>query len=137
MHTLEHFMSALCGMGITNIIAEVNSDELPILDGSSLGYIEAITRVGIIDQDIDATFFTVESPIGVEDKEAAIYIVPSDNFYVSYMLSYKDSFLKDQYFSTKVTSDIYKKEISPCRTFCLESEIDELRIERNGKRCQL
>jgi len=133
IYTVEHFMSVLSGIGITNLIVEIDANELPGLDGSGIEFIKAFKEEGIVEQAAEAPCFVVKEPLGVELNGCSIFVVPADDFRVSYTLDYDHQLLRSQFFSSVVTSDIYEREIAPCRTFCLGSEADELRARGLGK----
>ncbi len=126
IHTVEHFLSALRGVGIDNITIEIDGNELPGLDGSAKEYVEALKTAGIQELDENAQCYSIVEPLGAEDDGSFIYIVPSNEFKVSYTLDYDHSFLKSQYFSRVIDGEVFEKEIAPCRTFCLEKEAQEL-----------
>ncbi len=133
VHTVEHFMSVLCGLGINNVIVEVNACELPGLDGSGLEFLKAIQKVGLKEQNEEAEVFVVKEPIGVEKNESAIYIMPSEDFRVSYTLDYDHPFLRSQFFSRLINQNTFSQDIAPSRTFCLESEATQLKDGGFGK----
>ena len=133
IHTVEHFLSVLSGLGITNLLVETDNCELPGLDGSGKEYLEAIQKVGVVDQEKDSSVYSVIKPIGVESNDASIYIFPSDQLRITYSLSYDHDFVKSQYYSTVVNQEIYSNEIAPSRTFCLKEEAEELLKNGLGK----
>lgn len=127
IHTVEHFMSALCGAGITNLSVEISNSELPGMDGSAQDFLKAVYASGVKEQGATITPYVVDEPLVVELKGCSILIVPSEEFRVSYTLDYQGSFLKSQFYSQSITEDIFTNEIAPCRTFCMEKEVKELR----------
>jgi len=133
IHTVEHFMAVLCGLGITNLIVEIDSDEIPGLDGSGRDFLDAFKNAGIQEQDSQALVYEVKEPIGVSENGASIYITPSSEYRVSYTLDYNHPLLKSQFISAAVDGVNFEKEIAPSRTFCLESEADALREKGQGK----
>jgi len=133
VHTVEHVMSVLCGLRIDNLIIELNERELPGLDGSGQEFLDIIKKTGMVEQDEDKKYFQVVDPIGIEHNGSSIYILPAEDYRISYTLDYKHPFLKSQFFSTNVTSDIYEQDVAPSRTFCLESEAKELVSNGLGK----
>ena len=133
IHTVEHLMSVLCGLGIDNLIVEINSNEVPGLDGSGIGFLKVLKKTGIVEQDQDRQYLEIKKPIWVERNGSAIYIVPDSSFKVSYTLDYDHPDLKAQFFSVHVDPEIFEREIALCRTFCLESEAEELRKMGLGK----
>lgn len=133
IYTVEHFMSVLCGLGITNLHIEINANELPGLDGSGINFLEEIKKSGIVEQNSDAPYFEIKEPIGVELNGCSIFMVPAADFKISYTLDYDHPVLRSQFFSTIIDDQTYEKEIAPCRTFCLETEADELRARGLGQ----
>lgn len=133
IRTVEHLMSALRALGISNIAIEVNGNEIPGLDGSAIEFVRAIQRVGIVEQQEDADYFKIQEPLSVHSPDASICIVPAEEFKISYALHYNHPFLDAQFFSSVINQDIFEREIAPCRTFCLEAEVEGLRAKGLGK----
>ncbi|MFH0791088.1 MAG: bifunctional UDP-3-O-[3-hydroxymyristoyl] N-acetylglucosamine deacetylase/3-hydroxyacyl-ACP dehydratase [Candidatus Omnitrophota bacterium] len=130
VHTIEHLMSALLGLGIDNINIEIDSSEVPGLDGSSLNFLEALVKAGIKQQDKDRRYFVIKEPVIVEEDSCYIMVVPSAEFRVSYTLKYDNSFIGAEFMEINLTPESYKNEIACARTFCLEEEAQEL--QRHG-----
>ena len=133
IHTIEHLMAALWALGIDNLIIEIDGSELPGLDGSAMGFIDILKKVGIEGQGITKKVYQVRSPLWVEQDGAMIMVLPDDNFRVSYTLNYEHHLLKAQYISFTVDENTFTKEIASARTFCLEKEVNELRKKGLGK----
>jgi len=133
VHTIEHLMAALWALGIDNIIIEIDGSELPGLDGSAKGFVEALKKAEIETQPAPKRIFQVRSPIWVEQDGAMIMVLPDNQFRVSYTLNYDHPLLKAQYLSFTFEEDAFEKEIAPSRTFCLEMEVNELRERGLGK----
>jgi len=133
IHTVEHFLSVLSGLQISNLIVEINEKELPGLDGSAIEYLRYVKKAGIVEQAEPLSFFEIKEPIGVQQDGSSIYIVPSKKYSVSYLLDYEHPLLKSQYCSFEINEKSFECEIAPCRTFCLESEAAYLREQGLGK----
>src|SRR3990167_2271004 len=133
IHTVEHLMSVLCGVGINNLMVEIDAFELPGLDGSGLDFLKAIKEAGIGEQDAPSRCFEVVEPTGVELNGCSIYVVPDKEFKISYVLDYDNPVLKSQFFNVTIAPEVFEKNIAPARTFCLESEAEELRKNGLGK----
>src|SRR3989338_2706194 len=133
IYTVEHLMSVLYGLKIDNLTIEIDSNELPGLDGSGLEFLKAIQAAGIADQDAPRHIFEIKEPIFYQDDHAAIFAAPYPGFKISYMLDYPHPLLRSQFFDSDIDSRIFEKEIAPCRTFCLEQEAQELRSRGLGK----
>lgn len=133
IHTIEHLMAALMGMGIDNLNIEMDNNEVPGLDGSSLNFLEALSQAGIKEQEKERQYFVVKEPIYVEEDGAAIAVVPSQGFKISYTLDYNHPFLKSQFKEINIDADTFKNELARARTFCLEDEANELQQQGFGK----
>ena len=133
IHTVEHLMSVLCGLGVSNLTVEIDAFELPGLDGSGLDFLKAIKKTGIVTQDAPSLCFEIMEPTGVELNGCSIYVVPDKEFKISYVLDYDNPVLKSQFFNATITPEVFEKNIAPARTFCLESEAEELRNNGLGK----
>ncbi|MBM3252779.1 MAG: bifunctional UDP-3-O-[3-hydroxymyristoyl] N-acetylglucosamine deacetylase/3-hydroxyacyl-ACP dehydratase [Candidatus Omnitrophica bacterium] len=133
IHTIEHLLAALIGLGIDNIIVELDAEELPGLDGSAIGFVEALKTGGRKEQEGTKRIFAVREPLWAEEQGALLAIFPSDELKISYTLSYEHPFLKTQFMNYVLNTDSFEKEIAPSRTFCMESEAEELRNKGLGK----
>jgi len=135
VQTLEHIMAALYGMGVDNAIIELNTDEIPGLDGSAIPFLDILKKAEIVEQDAARKYFSVREPLWCSDGEAFILILPSSKFEISYTLDYDHPLLKSQYVKITLDGDSssFEKEIAPARTFCLEREVASLRKMGLGK----
>lgn len=131
--TVEHLTSVLWGVGIDNLIIEIDGDELPGLDGSGIEYLKAFKNAGILEQDAPKQSYRIQEPIGVSQDGASILITPADDFQISYTLSYDHPGLKSQYFSLVLDEASFEREIAPCRTFVLERETKALMAQGLGR----
>jgi len=132
IHTVEHLMAALTGLGIDNINIEIDNNELPGLDGSSLEFLEILDKAGIKEQEKIRQDYALKEPIFVEEDGASIVVVPAGEFKISYTVSYNHPMLKAQFMETSLAPAIFKKEFAPARTFCLEDEAAELQQQGLG-----
>lgn len=125
--TIEHVLSAAYGLGIDNLLIEIDAPETPILDGSSKLYVQALESAGIVEQNADAKVFEVKNSIAYSDEEHGIEIMafPDDSFGVHVMIDYGSTVLGNQYATLQHLSD-YKNEISECKTFVFFNELDFL-----------
>ena len=133
IHTIEHVMAALAGLGIDNILIELDAEELPGLDGSALPFLEILKAAGIKELNASRSYFQPKEPLYMEEDDSSLMILPANDFQVSYTMSYPDSVLKSQYASFEFGADIFEKEIAPSRTFCLQQEAGELTRQGLGK----
>ncbi|MCB1233795.1 MAG: bifunctional UDP-3-O-[3-hydroxymyristoyl] N-acetylglucosamine deacetylase/3-hydroxyacyl-ACP dehydratase [Verrucomicrobiae bacterium] len=126
VHTVEHVISALTGMGIDNAVIEMDANEPPIGDGSALPYVECIKKAGVSQQDEWRSVFEIRETIHLETREGSLVtIVPDKDFRVSCTQVGPDGRMT-QYFSTKVTPELYETEIAPARTFVFYEDVQPL-----------
>lgn len=133
IYTVEHLMSVLCGLGITNLIMEINGNEIPGLDGSGRDFLAVLHKAGIVEQAEEAAVYKIVEPIGVAHQDKSIYIFPSEELKISYVLDYPPPLMRSQFFSIVLTQESFERELASCRTFCLESEAQELQRQGLGK----
>ena len=121
--TVEHALSALYALGITNCLIEVDAPEMPILDGSALPYVEAIEKAGIIQQEADAEEWRIKETISYTAQNGSTFsIEPAEETMAEVEIHFPGNILHDQTAVLTHLSD-YPKEISAARTFCFVREI--------------
>ncbi len=127
VYTVEHVLAALVGMQIQNVQIEVNAAEMPILDGSSKLYIEALEKAGRVEQDAEIEYFELNENITFTNAEEKVeYIaIPCDEFKVSVMIDYETQVLGTQHASLHNIND-FKDEIARARTFVFLHELEPL-----------
>jgi UDP-3-O-[3-hydroxymyristoyl] N-acetylglucosamine deacetylase len=127
IHTVEHVLAALRAYEIDNLSIEVDNVEPPVGNGSSDVFVDLIEQVGIVEQNASLPIFELKEPVYYAEKDIQIVALPSPNYRISYTLSYPEhSLLKAQFHSLVLTSESFKKELAPCRTFSLYQEISSL-----------
>ena len=129
VHTIEHFLSVLSVTGITDILVEISGNELPILDGSSAGFVEKLLEAEIVELESEIEPVVIKEPVIFSDEKAGKYVMalPYDNFKISYTIDFNHSFLKSQYFEIEVNLENYMENIARCRTFAFDYEIEFLK----------
>ncbi|MBB5034392.1 bifunctional UDP-3-O-[3-hydroxymyristoyl] N-acetylglucosamine deacetylase/3-hydroxyacyl-ACP dehydratase [Prosthecobacter vanneervenii] len=126
VHTVEHVISALAGMGVDNAIIEMDANEPPIADGSSMPFVELIKSAGLQEQNEARKYFEVREPIYQETRGGTILtIVPDKKFRIS-CTNVGPEGRFTQYFSTEITPETYEKEIAAARTFVYYEDIAPL-----------
>ena len=125
--TTEHILAALYAAGITNCEIQTNGPEIPIMDGSSKFFVEAILRVGIVEQTEYQDLFVVEEVIHHTDTKTGseILLLPSENTCFSVMIDFKTKVLGSQN-ANLMTLEDFPNEIAPARTFCFLHELEDL-----------
>jgi len=125
--TVEHVLAAVFGLGIDNILIELDGQEAPIIDGSSKPYVDALINAGIIEQDAEKEYFEISSNITYSDpqKKVEMAIIPSKEFKLSVLIDYELKVLNTQFASlTKLEN--FAEEIAPSRTFVFLHELEYL-----------
>ena len=130
VHTVEHVLGALSGMGVDNAIVEMDANEPPIGDGSAQPYVDLIKRAGVTAQEEPRKFFDVREPTHVESKTGALLILlPDEKFRISCTQAGPDNRFA-QYLSMEVTPAVFEREIAPARTFVFYEDVEPL-MEKN------
>ena len=125
--TVEHTLAALVGLGIDNALIELDGPEVPILDGSSRLFVEAIDSVGILEQEAKRIVYSIDTNIHYYDpvKNVDMLAVPSAEYQVTTLIDFNSPVLGTQHATLKHLSE-FRKEIGPCRTFCFLHELEYL-----------
>ncbi len=126
IYTVEHVLAALMGLGIENLIIEMDANEPPVGDGSSLPFVEMIQGAGIEDLAAPKQYYRLLKPVYYEEKDVTLVAIPYDGFKISFSLSYKETMLKDQFYTLDIDEKSFISQISPCRTFCFYHEVEYL-----------
>ncbi len=129
--SVEHLMSALAGLRIDNAIVELNAQEPPGLDGSSLPYITKIQEVGLTELDVPRRYIEVSEPFAICDGNKQLIFLPSDTFEVTFAYDHPNT--SPQFATWEMSPDTYIREIAPARSFCFEAEIEALQSLGIGK----
>lgn len=122
---VEHLLSALHARGIDNAYLDLEGNEIPSLDGSSLSFTTEIDRVGLQVQEKEKKFLILNHPVIVEEGGAFLIALPAPDFRIRYTLQYPFP-VGSQYIEFLLSWELYKKEIAPCRTFSLFEEVAPL-----------
>lgn len=127
IQTPEHVLAAVVGCDLDNLIIELNASELPIMDGSSKYFVEAIEKAGIIEQDAERKVYIVKEVISYLDEATGseITVIPSDNYCVTAMVDFGTKVLGTQNATMKNIAE-FKTEIADCRTFSFLHELESL-----------
>lgn len=127
VHTIEHFLSALYIMGITDLLVELNGNELPICDGSAKIFMEIFREAGTEELATEIAPIVIEEPIYLTQGDKHIVALPFDGYKITYSIKFNHSFLKSQMAEFIVDEETYEKEIASARTFGFDYEIEYLK----------
>jgi UDP-3-O-[3-hydroxymyristoyl] N-acetylglucosamine deacetylase/3-hydroxyacyl-[acyl-carrier-protein] dehydratase len=125
--TIEHTLAALVGLEIDNVLIQLDGPEAPIMDGSSIQFVNALKEVGTEEQNALRDFFEVQDSIFYREaaRNVEIAALPLDDYRVTVMVDYNSPVLGSQHAS--ITSiQQFEKEIASCRTFCFLHELEML-----------
>src|ERR1700744_6420414 len=124
--TTEHLLSALIGMGVDNVIVELDNRELPILDGSALPYVEAFQQVGLKTQRRRREYLRILKTVEVRDGDKFIGVYPGEGYSVSYHIDFPAP-IGRQAFTVDLAARNYGLQIAPARTFGFKEDEQMLR----------
>ena len=127
IYTIEHFLSALYITGITDLIVELDGNELPICDGSSHTFIDLIEEAGILDLDTDIEPIVIKKPLNLTIGDKHIVALPYDGYKITYTIKFNHTFLKTQMLELDIDLESYREEVSKARTFGFDYEVEYLK----------
>lgn len=127
VYTTEHLLAALYGSQVDNALIKLDAPEIPIMDGSSLPFLQAIEAVGLVEQEADRDYFVLDQNIKWEDPEKGIEFlaVPDTNYRLTVMVDYNSPVLGTQH-AAIYNIDEFADQIARCRTFVFLRELEFL-----------
>jgi UDP-3-O-[3-hydroxymyristoyl] N-acetylglucosamine deacetylase/3-hydroxyacyl-[acyl-carrier-protein] dehydratase len=125
--TVEHVLAALVGMEIDNVLIDIDGPETPIMDGSSIMFVDALAEAGYVDQAADREYYHIPYNIHYSetDRKVDMVAMPLDDYRFTCMVDYNSQVLGSQHASISTIGE-FKKEIASCRTFCFLHELEML-----------
>jgi UDP-3-O-[3-hydroxymyristoyl] N-acetylglucosamine deacetylase/3-hydroxyacyl-[acyl-carrier-protein] dehydratase len=131
VNTVEHVLAALVGLEVDNVMIELDGPETPIMDGSSIKFIDALEEAGFKEQDADREYYSIPYNIHYSepDRKVEMVAMPLDDYRFTCMIDYNSPVLGSQHAAITTLSE-FKKEISSSRTFCFLHELEAL-LEHN------
>lgn len=133
VHTIEHLMSALAGMGIDNALIDVDGSEVPVMDGSAAAFLFMIECAGVVEQAAPRRFVKILKPLTVEHNGASATITPAPSFSVHFTIEFDSTVIGRQEYDFALDDAGFKNEISRARTFGFEHEVNQLRAAGLGR----
>lgn len=128
--TIEHFMAAAYGLGIDNLLIEIDGEELPALDGSADVFCKRLKAGGIKSCGKERYFLTIRTPLFVENKYAKIIALPGKGLRLTCIIDYSHPVVQGQVFEISLENDSFEEVIAPARTYGFWEEVSDL-WERN------
>lgn len=127
VHTTEHVLAALVGLEIDNVLIQIDAPEMPIMDGSSMPFIQILEKAELVEQQAERIYFELTENLTYEDpiKKVEMLAVPQDEFRTTVMVDYNSDLLGTQHASMYHVGE-FKTEIAMCRTFVFLHELEAL-----------
>jgi len=125
--TIEHLMSAFSGMHIDNAKIYIDGPEVPIMDGSSLPFVELFEKTKTLEQDKRRKYIQVIKKIEVFKEDSSASIIPNDQFSIDFEIEFNSPLINKQSCQLRLLNGNYKEDISQARTFGFEKDVSELR----------
>lgn len=126
--TVEHVMAALYALGVDNALVEIDGPEMPILDGSSKPFVDAIDRVGVKRLDAHRRAIKILKPVRVEHGEKYSELLPyEDGFRLSVEIRFDNPVIGHMTKTVDLSADLFRREIAAARTFGFLKDVDQLR----------
>jgi len=130
INTVEHLLSALYGTGVSNCLIEIEGDEIPILDGSSLNFVEALNENRFVYKNLYIETKQIPFPIIYKSGLRFIIALPDDHLSITSIIEYPDSPIEKLFYEYRHSESNYCKDIAPARTFGFISQWETLK--QNG-----
>ncbi|SHM22516.1 UDP-3-O-acyl-N-acetylglucosamine deacetylase [Roseibium suaedae] len=126
LSTVEHLMAALRGLGVDNLIVEIDGPEMPIMDGSSADFVEAIDQVGLKRLDRGRRYLRVKKPVRVDNGNSWCELLPHEGSHFDITIEFDTPLIGRQRFASDMTPDVFRNELSRARTFGNVSDVEQL-----------
>jgi len=127
VETVEHLLAALLSLAVDNVLVELDSPEVPIMDGSAAPFVYLIHEAGVKRLASARRYLKVLRPISLSQGDKRIAVYPSDHFKVTYSISFDHPMLRHQSRTMRVTEASFVEDIAPARTFGFLKEVEMLR----------
>lgn len=124
--TIEHVLSAIYALRITNLIIELDNNEAPIIDGSASFFANMLLDAGVTSQQTANKIIRIQDRLDVRHKDSIISIEPYDGLKITYTIDFQNPFIGTQTKTIDLTPSTYMDELAHARTFCLYEEIEYL-----------
>ncbi|MDH5529350.1 MAG: UDP-3-O-acyl-N-acetylglucosamine deacetylase [Paracoccaceae bacterium] len=125
--TIEHIMAALVGCGIHNVLIEIDGPEVPILDGSAAPFVAGIMAKGVRELNAPLRCFEILEAVEVRAGEAVARLEPAKALEIDFLIDFTDAAIGRQRKVMSMANGAFVRELSDCRTFCRQSDVDEMR----------
>lgn len=127
VQTIEHIMAALAGCGIQNALIEIDGPEVPVMDGSSAHFVQALLAAGVRTLDAPVRAIRILKPVEYREGEAFARLEPSETFLIDFHIDFEDEAIGRQDKVLNMANGAFVRELSDSRTFCRQSDIEIMR----------
>ncbi|HON58526.1 MAG TPA: UDP-3-O-acyl-N-acetylglucosamine deacetylase [Smithella sp.] len=127
--TVEHLLSAFSGMGVDNAMVELDSFEVPIMDGSALHFVKMLKEVGTKVQKKDKKILIIKKPVSVNNGDGSAMFLPADEFKITYEIDFTHPVIGRQSYSMTFSDEAYEKEICEAQTFGFLKDLEFLQAK--------
>ena len=117
VHTVEHVLAAIAGLGVDNLNIEVDASETPVGDGSSVPFMNTLQKAGVVEQNAERKFIYIKQPVYYKNEDVTLSVLPSDELRITMTIAFDHVAIGTQYASFVITPETFAKEIAPARTF--------------------
>ncbi len=129
VHTVEHLLSAFRGVGIDNAVVEVDTFEVPIMDGSSQPFVNTLKSVGLKALKKPRRYLRIKKAVSVSEGECMARLEPAPDFRISYKIDFPHPVVGTQSYDLVFSPDVYENEISSARTFGFLKDVEYLQAK--------
>jgi UDP-3-O-[3-hydroxymyristoyl] N-acetylglucosamine deacetylase len=126
IHTVEHVMAALHGLGIDNCRVEVDGPEIPILDGSAAPFVCLVQEAGIQVQRAGKRYLVMEQPVEIRDGDKLARLEPANAFSIDFTADFDHPLITNQAFRVTLNDRAFEREVARARTFCFRKDIERM-----------
>ncbi len=125
--TIEHLMACLAGLSIDNVIVELDSYEVPVMDGSAGPFTRMILEAGVREQEAERHFFVLKKPIELEQEGKFVGAYPDTSFKITCNINFEHQLIRNQSCSIEVVDYLFEREISNARTFGFLHDVEKMK----------
>jgi len=127
--TVEHLLSAFSGMGVDNAVVELDSFEVPVMDGSALPFVNMLKEVGTHVQKKNKKMLIIKKPVSVNNGDGSAMFMPADEFKITYEIDFKHPVIGKQSLNMTFSDEIYEKDICAAQTFGFLKDLEFLQAK--------
>jgi UDP-3-O-acyl N-acetylglucosamine deacetylase len=127
--TVEHLLAACLGLGLDNALIEVDSDEMPIFDGSAEPIARAILECGLVELDRPRRYFELSRPVIYDQYPVQMIALPLPTLRMTYFVEFDNAVIPFQTGHFQITPETFRRDLAPARTFCFLRDVKRLQAE--------